>query len=105
MCGATEESYFLAVNSAWYKFEGRILSPLDWDYVRAWFEAGIPLAAVLLGIETTLRNRRRGSPAGQVRSIAYCAPEVYDAWEEFTLAEIQTSGVKKALAKMEERKS
>lgn len=88
--------YFQQVDSAWYDLSQRILSPLDWSWVEAWFEAGIPLAAVLVGMEITFRNLRRKSPAAQVRSIAYCAAEVYDAWEEYALAQVHTNGVAEA---------
>jgi hypothetical protein len=104
MCGATDQDYFDAVDYLWNKLSGRRLSALDWAEVEAWFNAGIPLTAVLSGIQISFQNLRWSSPAGQVRSMAYCAPEVYHAWEGFTLAQIQAGGIKKTLAEVEERK-
>jgi hypothetical protein len=90
-----EPTYFQKVDAAWYEFTRHRLSPLDWAEVAAWSEAGIPLVAVLAGMEITFQNLRRSPRPAKVRSITYCAPEVYDAWEEFSRAEVQTSGVPK----------
>jgi hypothetical protein len=63
------------------------LSPLDWALVEAWQQAGIPLDAVLRGIDQTFENWRK-RPRGRtekVNSIAYCAPAI--AAEAHTMAE------------------
>ncbi len=57
-----------------------IMSPLDWALVESWKDAGVPLDAVLRGIDSAFEKyharRRRGST---INSVAYCAQEVIRA--------------------------
>jgi hypothetical protein len=52
------------------------LSPLDWALIEAWKNGGIPLEAVLRGIDIAF-EKWRGRPAqartGMVNSLAYCS--------------------------------
>jgi len=55
------------------------LSPLDWALVEAWEKGGIPLEAVLRGIDATFEKwRKRPAQARihMVNSIAYCAQAI-----------------------------
>ncbi len=57
-----------------------LLSPLDWALIETWKEAGVPLEAVLQGIDRTFEKwhaRKRRFRA--VNSVAYCAQEVLEA--------------------------
>ena len=61
-----------------------MMSPLDWVLVESWKNAGIPLGAVLKGIERSFEKyhsskRRRFST---VNSVAYCSQEVLGAARE-----------------------
>lgn len=71
------EEYF------WQKRGARILvSPLDWAIVETWQKAGIPLQAVLKGIDRAFESyqrSRRGSGGRQLKSLAYCVDAVLDA--------------------------
>ena len=65
----------------------QMLSTLDWALVETWREAGIPLEAVLRGIDTTFdryeqRKTRAKGRLRQVNSLAWCAQEVMTAAEE-----------------------
>ncbi len=54
-----------------------LLSPLDWALIESWKNAGVPLEAVLRGIDLAFEKwRARRSRAQMVNSIAYCAQAV-----------------------------
>lgn len=54
-----------------------LMSPLDWALVESWKNAGVPLAAVLRGIEEAFRKKNsKRSKFQNVNSIAYCAQAV-----------------------------
>ncbi len=60
-----------------------LLSTLDWALIESWKEAGIPLEAVLVGIERAFeKSQRRTRRTRKVNSLAYCTPEVLRAAEE-----------------------
>lgn len=73
-----EEHFRRARNSGMF-----IMSPLDWALVEVWKDSGIPVEAVLRGIDRAFRKyharRRRFST---VNSVAYCAQEVMEAARE-----------------------
>ena len=57
-----------------------LMSPLDWALVESWKDAGIPLEAVLKGIDEAFEKwRAKKSKTSQVNSIAYCAQAVAEA--------------------------
>ena len=60
-----------------------MMSPIDWALVETWKQAGIPLEAVLRGIDRAFESyhggRRRLST---VNSVAYCTQEVLKAARE-----------------------
>lgn len=54
-----------------------LLSPLDWALIESWKNAGVPLEAVLRGIDAAFEKwRGRKSKIQQVNSMAYCAQAV-----------------------------
>lgn len=59
------------------------LSPLDWTLIETWKDAGIPLEAVLRGIDVTFDHYER-SPrkTKKINGLAWCAQEVLSAAEE-----------------------
>lgn len=60
-----------------------LLSPLDWALVESWKDAGIPLVAVLAGIERAFEKfQKRPRGLQRVNSLAYCAQQVMKAAEE-----------------------
>ena len=53
------------------------MSPLDWALVEAWKNAGVPLEAVLRGIDAAFEKWRAKKKRGQnVNSVAYCTQAV-----------------------------
>src|SRR6266700_7606063 len=66
---------------------GLLLSSLDWALIETWKDAGIPLPAVLRGIDDTFdRYDRRTSKSRKVNSLAYCAQAVLTAAEDLNEA-------------------
>lgn len=60
-----------------------LLTPLDWALVESWKEAGIPLAAVLAGIERSfVKFEKRPRAIQRVNSLAYCTQQVMKTAEE-----------------------
>lgn len=56
-----------------------LLSPLDWALIECWKEAGLPLEAVLRGIDDAFEKwRGRKSKVRMINSLAYCAQAVVE---------------------------
>lgn len=73
-------NYFTEVEEHFQRARGTglfLLSPVDWALIEAWKDSGVPLEAVLRGIDAAFekwrvkRNRRQ-----LVNSVAYCAQAV-----------------------------
>jgi hypothetical protein len=59
---------------------GLLLSTLDWALIETWKDAGIPLEAVLRGVDTAFdRYEQRPSKTQKVNSLAYCSQAVLAA--------------------------
>ena len=68
-----------------------LLSTLDWALIETWKEAGIPLEAVLRGIDIAFDNYdRKPSKTRKVNSLAFCSQEVLAAAEEMKEAAVGT---------------
>ena len=68
---------------------GLLLSTLDWALIETWKNAGIPLEAVLRGIDAAFdRYDQRPSKTKKVNSLAFCAQEVLAAAEEIKEASV-----------------
>ena len=68
---------------------GLILSTLDWALIETWKVAGIPLEAVLRGIDTTFDHfERRPSKTKKVNGLAFCSQEVLAAAEDMKEAAV-----------------
>lgn len=71
---------------------GLLLSTLDWALIETWKDAGIPLEAVLRGIDATFdRYDQRPSKTKKINSLAYCSQEVLAAAEDMKEAAVGTS--------------
>lgn len=69
--------------------EGLLLSTLDWALIETWKDAGVPLEAVLRGIDETFdKYDRKIRKTKKVNSVAYCAQEVLTAAEEMKEASV-----------------
>ena len=87
-------NYFTEIEECFQRARGvtTLLSTLDWALVESWKEAGIPLEAVLTGIERTFEKyHKRPQRFRKVNSLAYCSQEVLRAADEAVGAEAGSS--------------
>jgi hypothetical protein len=83
-------NYFTEIEEHFQRRRGRIhLSPLDWALIETWKDAGIPLEAVLRGVDTAFdKYETRPTKSQKVNSLAYCAQAVLVAAEEMKEAAV-----------------
>src|SRR5947199_923740 len=66
-----------------------MLSTLDWALIETWKDAGIPLEAVLRGIDTTFDHyEQRPSKTRKINGLGFCAQEVLAAAESMKEAAV-----------------
>ncbi len=78
-------NYFTEIEEHFQKRRGSglLLSTLDWALIETWKDAGIPLEAVLRGIDSAFdKYDQRPSKTRKVNSLAYCSQEVLATAEE-----------------------
>ncbi len=79
-------NYFTEIEEHFQRRRGSLLllSTLDWALIETWREAGIPLEAVLQGIDAAFDKydaRKNKARVRRVNGLAYCAQEVISAVE------------------------
>ncbi|MHB8888833.1 MAG: hypothetical protein ACYC46_08465 [Acidobacteriaceae bacterium] len=86
-------NYFTEIEERFQQRRGSLLllSTLDWALIEAWQEAGIPLEAVLRGIDNAFdkydaRKATAKAKLRRVNSLAWCAQEVMTAVEQMAEA-------------------
>jgi len=87
-------NYFTEIEEQYLRRRGGglLLSTLDWALIETWKDAGIPLEAVLRGIDAAFdRYDQRPSKTKKVNSLAYCSQEVLAAAEEMKEAVVGVS--------------
>jgi len=76
-------NYFTEIEEYFWRKRGAhlLVSPLDWAIVETWQRAGIPLEAVLRGIDSAFESyaRSRRGAGRPLKSLAYCVDAVLDA--------------------------
>jgi hypothetical protein len=88
-------NYFTEIEEHFQRRRGTILllSTLDWALIETWKNAGIPLDAVLRGIDATFdKYDQRPSRSKKVNGLAYCSQEVLAAAEDMKEAAVGASG-------------
>ena len=80
-------NYFTEIEEYFWRKRGAhlLVSPLDWAIVETWQKAGVPLEAVLKGIDRAFESWQRSKRAAggrQLKSLAYCVDSVLDAAAE-----------------------
>jgi len=79
-------NYFTEIETYFWKKRGAslLVSPLDWAIMEAWQKAGVPLDAVLKGIDHAFESyqRSRRGAGKPLKSLAYCTDAVLEAAEE-----------------------
>src|SRR5690348_16271283 len=79
-------NYFTEIEEYVWKKRGAhlLVSPLDWAIMEAWQKAGVPMEAVLKGIDRAFESygRSRRGAGKPLKSLAYCTDAVLEAAEE-----------------------
>ena len=107
LCPASVDNYFNYFTEIEDHFQRRrgtltLLSPLDWALMEIWKDAGIPLEAVLRGIDAAFDKwERRPNRTRKVNGLAYCAQEVLAAAEEMKEAAVGADPPAKAAPGLE----
>jgi hypothetical protein len=95
--------YFTEVEEHFQRRRGSPLigSPLDWDQIEVWKNAGIPLEAVLRGIDSAFDKyeQRKSKKHEKINSILWCAQAVLTAAEDMKEAAIGTAAGQPASSK------
>jgi hypothetical protein len=91
-------NYFTEIEEHFQRRRGSILllSTLDWALIDTWREAGVPLAAVLRGIDDAFDKyeaRKTRARMRKVNGLAWCAQAVVDAVEAMQEAAVGGSPV------------
>src|ERR1700739_3200368 len=86
-------NYFTEIEEHFQRRRGSLLllSTLDWALIETWREAGIPLEAVLRGIDVAFDKydaRKSRARTRRVNGLAYCVQEVMAAVEDMKEAAI-----------------
>jgi hypothetical protein len=86
-------NYFTEIEEHFQRRRGSLLllSTLDWALIETWREAGVPLAAVLRGIDAAFEkyeSRKSRARVRRVNGLAYCTQEVMSAVEEMKEASV-----------------
>ena len=87
-------NYFTEIEEHFQRRRGTLtlLSPLDWALMEIWKDAGIPLEAVLRGIDAAFDKwERRPRRTRKINGLAYCAQEVLVSAEEMKDAAVGTA--------------
>lgn len=79
-------TYYSEIEEYFWKKRGAhlLVSPLDWAIMETWQKAGVPLSAVMKGIDRAFESHQRSRRgAGRpLKSLAYCTDAVLEAAEE-----------------------
>ena len=86
-------NYFTEIEDHFQRRRGSILllSTIDWALIETWREAGIPLAAVLRGIDSAFDKHaaKKARPnARKINGLAWAAQAVMEAFEEMREASV-----------------
>jgi hypothetical protein len=84
-------NYFTEIEEHFQRRRGTLLllSTLDWALIESWKDAGIPLEAVLRGIDSAFdRWERRPSKTRKINGLAWCSQAVLAASEEIAEAAV-----------------
>src|SRR5580698_5723834 len=79
-------NYFTEIEEYFWKKRGAhlLVSPLDWAIMETWQKAGVPLEAVLKGIDSAFESygRSRRGAGKPLKSLAYCTDAILEAVAE-----------------------
>src|ERR1700744_2959639 len=96
-------NYFTEIEERFQQRRGSLLmlSTLDWALIEAWRESGVPLEAVLKGIDNAFDKHdaqafRSARKTRKVNGLAWCAQSVMEAVEQAMEASVGAASVAKA---------
>ena len=97
-------NYFTEIEERFQQRRGALLllSTLDWALIETWREAGIPLEAVLRGIDAAFDKyeaRQKRARMRRINGLAWCAQAVMVAAEELREAAVGTAPASTAAAR------
>jgi hypothetical protein len=87
-------NYFTEIEEHFQRRRGGILllSTLDWALIETWKSAGVPLEAVLRGVDASFdKYDQRPSKSKKVNSLAYCSQAILAAAEDMKEAAVGAS--------------
>jgi hypothetical protein len=88
-------NYFTEIEEHYLRRRGThlLLSTLDWALIETWKSAGVPLEAVLRGVDDAFdRYDQRPSKSKKVNSLTYCSQAVLAAAEDMKEAAVGATG-------------
>jgi hypothetical protein len=96
-------NYFTEIEEHFQRRRGSLLllSTIDWALIETWREAGIPLAAVLQGIDAAFDKydaRKNKARVRRVNGLAYCAQEVISAMDTMQEAAVGAAPARSSTA-------
>jgi hypothetical protein len=95
-------NYFTEIEEYFWKKRGAhlLVSPLDWAIMETWQKAGVPLEAVLKGIDRAAESyaRSRRGAGKSMKTLAYCTDAVLEAAEEMNEAAAGAAPARKKTA-------
>jgi hypothetical protein len=102
-------NYFTEIEEHFQRRRGSILllSTMDWALIDTWREAGVPLVAVLRGIDTAFDKyeaRRTKARVRKVNGLAWCAQAVMEAVEAMQEAAVGGAPVQMEAAGLEQER-
>ena len=93
-------NYFTEIEEYFQRARGTglfLLSPLDWALIENWKNSGVPLGAVLRGIDDAFEKwRSRKIKRRLVNSLAYCAQAVLEAAQQVSVSRRHQSNGREA---------
>jgi hypothetical protein len=92
-------NYFTEIEEHYHRRRGTmlLLSTLDWALIETWKNAGVPLEAVLRGIDDAFdKYDQRPTKSKKVNSLAYCSQAVLAATEDMKEAAVGADGPAKS---------
>jgi hypothetical protein len=107
MSGLNYFNYFTEIEEYFWQKRGAhlLVSPLDWAIVETWQKAGIPISAVLKGIDRAFESyarSRRAAGGRQLKSLSYCVDAVLEAADEEKETSAGTGPIATSASKTEE---
>ena len=89
-------NYFTEIEECFRRCRGTptLLSTIDWALIESWKEAGIPLEAILIGIERAFQKfSKRPNRFRKINGLAYCSREILEAAEQLNAALVESGAL------------